>query len=75
MSRMMASPDESASFRTPLPRCPYRSEIATPTVVAHLEVIQASVRHRLSETLSLGLEVLTIDSRTHSAFFERGPPA
>jgi len=70
-----ASGDEQPAVRNAVSYCPYRSQIATPSVVARLEASGTTTHHSLSTILAVPTASLVADSRSHSPITQRGPPA
>jgi len=54
--------------------CPYRSQIAIPNVAAALDVSRTAAQYSPSAILPAQTELLVLDSRSHLAVTQRGPP-
>ena len=74
-TRRTASGDQPSVVRNAVSYCPYRCQIATPSVVARLEASGTSAHPALSAILAVPTESLVADSRSHSPITQRGPPA
>jgi hypothetical protein len=70
-----ASSDEQPALRNALSFCPYRAQIATPSVVARLATSGTTAHHSPSTILAVPTASLFADSHSHSPITQRGPPA
>lgn len=71
---VVASDAQQPAVRT-IPSCPYRSQIATPSVVGRLETSRATTHISLSAILVLQADFLVAGSCSHSRIPQRGPPS
>ena len=70
-----AANDQQPALRTVPSRCPYRSQIATTTLVVSLEVSRTIAHHTQSEILAVQTDCIVADSCSHSRVTQRGPPS
>ena len=70
-----AANDQQPALRTVPSRCPYRSQIATTTLVVSLEAPRTTAHHIQSDVLPVETDCLLVDSCSHSRITQRGPPS
>ena len=75
MSGMMVSDEKGPVFRAFPSCCPFRSTIATPSSAGQLVGTLTTAHFSPSTILAHAAGLLTVSARTHSPFFQRGPPS
>jgi hypothetical protein len=68
------STDDFPSFRANPPDCPYRSQIATPTGIAHPQSPAVITMQAASASVVAAVDCLFLGSRLATCNSQRGPP-